>query len=163
MVCSPLADVTRYVPRSFQRTWVINMRWIERSSLPKITSMYQKGERQTARRPQNTNSALSSLHHNITATEMFKISPKDFSLVGGGPFGVFVFGAVVSPHAISGSGLGLRIFSLLGQTNLDGKRMKLENSFKHIYQRCFSATELRGRCIELQRLARSCFFLFLLI
>ena len=101
--------------------------------------MYQKGERQTARRPQNTNSALSSLHHNITATEMFKISPKDFSLVGGGPFGVFVFGAVVSPHAISGSGLGLRIFSLLGQTNLDGKRMKLENPFKHIYQRCFSA------------------------
>ena len=30
-------------------------------------------------------------------------------------------------------GLGLRIFSLLGQNKLDGKRMKLENSFKHIY------------------------------
>ena len=107
--------------------------------------MYQKGERQTARRPQNTNSALSSLHHNINitrqsgflaATKVFNISPKDFSLVerpGGGPFGVFVFGAVVSPHAISGSGLGLRIFSLLGQTKLDGKRVKLENSFKHTY------------------------------
>ena len=93
---------------------------------------------------------------------MFKISPKDFSLVGGGPFGVFVFGAVVSPPCNLRFRVRVAHFQP-ARSDLDGKRMKLENSFKHIYQRCFPATELRGRCIELQRLARSCFFLFLLI